>query len=129
MKEFFSQTDLGYSGHTFWCEEEQYSVKDSRKIEGGNGGVQMEASVQLHKVRSEDTMVGPCDVLALFSQVSGVKQEESCLYLAPLEQMDFRVPQVSKGLKVLLSSTSPGGGIGTFSGFSHTDHWSCPHNR
>lgn len=62
----------------------------------------------------------------LFPQVSGVKQDESCLYLAPLEQMDFRVPQVSKGPKVLLSSTSPGGGIGTFSGFPHADHWFCP---
>lgn len=88
--------------------------------------MQMEASVQVHKVRSEDAMLGSHDVLALFSQVSGVKQDESCLYLAPLEQMDFRVPQVSKGPKVLLSSTSPGGGIRTFSGFSHADHWSCP---
>lgn len=46
-------------------------------------------------------MLGSRDVLAFFPQVSGVKQEESCLYLAPLEQMDFRVPQVSKGPKVL----------------------------
>lgn len=55
-----------------------------------------------------------------------MKQDESCLYLAPLEQMDFRVPQASKGPKVLLSCISPRGGIGTFSGFSHTDYWSCP---
>lgn len=54
-----------------------------------------------------------------------MKQDESCLYLAPLEQMDFQVPQVSKGPKVLLSS-SAGGGIRTFLGFSHADHWSCP---
>lgn len=51
MKEFFSQTNLGHSGHTFWGEEEQHSVKDSRKIEGENGGVQMEVSVQVHEVR------------------------------------------------------------------------------
>lgn len=67
MKEFFSQTNLGHSGHTFWGEEEQHSVKDFRKIEGGNGGVQMEVSIQVHTVRSEDAMLGSCDVLAFFS--------------------------------------------------------------
>lgn len=45
------------------------------------------------------------------SQVSGVKQDESCLYLAPLEQMDFRVPQVSKGPKVTEVSLEPQGGL------------------
>lgn len=45
------------------------------------------------------------------SQVSGVKQEESCLYLVPLEQMDFRVPQVSKGPKVTEVSLEPREGL------------------
>lgn len=45
------------------------------------------------------------------SQVSGVKQEESCLYLAPLEQMDFQVPQVSKGPKVTEVSLEPQEGL------------------
>lgn len=41
------------------------------------------------------------------SQVPRVKQEESCLYLVPLEQLDFRVPQVSKGPKVIEVSLEP----------------------
>lgn len=45
------------------------------------------------------------------SQVSEVKQEELCLYLVPLEQMDFRVPQVSKGPKVTEVSLEPREGL------------------
>lgn len=45
------------------------------------------------------------------SQVSGVKQEELCLYLVLLEQMDFRVPQVSKDLKVIEVSLEPREGL------------------
>lgn len=45
------------------------------------------------------------------SQVSGVKQEESCLYLVLLEQMDFRVPQVSKDPKVTEVSLEPQEGL------------------
>lgn len=35
------------------------------------------------------------------SQVPEAKQEELCLYLVPLEQMDFQGPQVLKGPKVI----------------------------
>lgn len=45
------------------------------------------------------------------SQVSGVKQEKSHFYLAPLEQMDFRVLQVSKDPKVTEVSLEPQEGL------------------
>lgn len=41
------------------------------------------------------------------SQVSEVKQEESCLYLVPLEHKDFQGPQVLKGPKVTEAFLEP----------------------
>lgn len=73
-------------------------MEDSRKVEGGERGVYPGTQ---SRFRGCDA-VSHTMSLIFFSQVSGVKQEESCLYLVLLEQTDFQVPQVSKDLKVCL---------------------------
>lgn len=81
--------------------ERRSTLKDTRKAEGRNGGVQTEALPwSTGAVRGRDAMAHT--VSLLFSpQVPEAKQEELCLYLVPLEQMDFQGPQVLKGPKVL----------------------------
>lgn len=46
---------LGCFGDKFWGEED-HSVEDSGKVEGRNGSLQTEASLQVYNVDSEDLM-------------------------------------------------------------------------
>lgn len=62
---------LGCFGDKFWGEED-HSVEDSGKVEGRNGSLQTEASLQVYNVDSEDLMRWLThDVLALFPGPKG----------------------------------------------------------